>query len=174
MVAFACNHCANGFQLTNSVRFLACGVSDRVHDYLHYLGLASSKRTAVSALNRLALNAERKLRLVMASSKKSPMVPSICIDNLDMEQKVHNLSVGNRSHTFQGTWGYIHIPKADFMKMLWCPKHVTNFQVFLSHFFSSFSPIFLLFLFSISIFLLHPLRNPQILLKNQDLRQNSL
>jgi hypothetical protein len=53
MVAFACNRRANGFQLTNSVRFLACGVSDRVHDYLHYLGLTSSKRTALSALNRL-------------------------------------------------------------------------------------------------------------------------
>ncbi|PLW28430.1 hypothetical protein PCANC_20815 [Puccinia coronata f. sp. avenae] len=80
MVAFACNRCANGFQLTNSVRFLACGVSDRVHDYLHYLGLTSSKRTALSALNRLALNAKY---------------------NLDMEQKVHDLSVGNRSHTFR-------------------------------------------------------------------------
>jgi hypothetical protein len=66
----------------------------------------------------LALNAERKLRLVMASSKKRPMVPSICIDNLDMEQKVHDLSVGNQSHTFRGTWGYIHIPNKDFMKTL--------------------------------------------------------
>ncbi|PLW57432.1 hypothetical protein PCANC_01769 [Puccinia coronata f. sp. avenae] len=72
MVAFACNRRANGFQLTNS-------------------------RTALSALNRLALNAEH---------------------NLDMEQKFHDLSVGNRSHTFRGTWGYIHIPNKDFMKTL--------------------------------------------------------
>jgi hypothetical protein len=57
---------------------------------------------------------------------------------------------------------------------LWCSKHDTNFQFFFHIIFSSFSLIFLIFLFSFSFFLLYPIRYPPILLKNQNLRQNSL
>jgi hypothetical protein len=44
--------------------------------------------------------------------------PSICINNLDMDQRMHDTSVGHWSHTFWGTWGYIHLPNANFIKLL--------------------------------------------------------
>ncbi|PLW32873.1 hypothetical protein PCANC_07072 [Puccinia coronata f. sp. avenae] len=117
MMAFASNQRANALQLTNSVRFLACGVSERVHEYLNYLGLSSSRRTALSVMTRLGINAERKLKKAMRNQPLK-MPPSICIDNLDMEQRVHEASVGHRSHTFRGTWGYVHLPNCDFVASL--------------------------------------------------------
>ncbi|OAV95676.1 hypothetical protein PTTG_26554 [Puccinia triticina 1-1 BBBD Race 1] len=110
IVAFAHNRRHNALQLRNSVRFLACGVSERIHKYLNYLGLASSRRTALSALKTLSKEGEANIRKVMAVKQNIPLAPSICIDNIDMVQRVHDLSVGNRSNTFCGTWGYIHVP----------------------------------------------------------------
>ncbi|KNE87887.1 hypothetical protein PSTG_18722 [Puccinia striiformis f. sp. tritici PST-78] len=35
-----------------------------------------------------------------------------------MEQHVHDISVGNRSNTFRGTWGYIHVPDPALLQTL--------------------------------------------------------
>jgi hypothetical protein len=59
------------------------------------------------------------------------------------------------------------------MRPLWCSKYDTIFKFFLSHFLDHFLSYFSYF-FSISFFLLYPLRYTQILLKNQNLQQNSL
>ncbi|KAA1106889.1 hypothetical protein PGT21_000173 [Puccinia graminis f. sp. tritici] len=58
------------------------------------------------------------LKSAMAGKADDPVGPSICIDNIDMVEKVHALSVGNRTHTFRGTWGYIHLPDPKLLKTL--------------------------------------------------------
>ncbi|OAV85482.1 hypothetical protein PTTG_30490, partial [Puccinia triticina 1-1 BBBD Race 1] len=46
------------------------------------------------------------------------MAPILCIDNLDMEERIQLASVGKQTHTFHGTWGYLHIPNNDLLKSL--------------------------------------------------------
>ncbi|KAH9822626.1 hypothetical protein DFH28DRAFT_881868, partial [Melampsora americana] len=53
MLAFACNRRHCGLQLQNSITFLACGVTQKVNDYLHFLGLTSSRKTALEAVDTL-------------------------------------------------------------------------------------------------------------------------
>ncbi|OAV98658.1 hypothetical protein PTTG_25611 [Puccinia triticina 1-1 BBBD Race 1] len=118
MVSSASNCLANGLQLVNSVRLLSCGVLERVHKYLNFIGLSSSRWTALTALDSLAKEAKAKLRLGMALKSGIPVAPTICIDNIDMVKKVHALSVGNRTHTFRGTWGYIHLPNPELLRSL--------------------------------------------------------
>ncbi|OAV96595.1 hypothetical protein PTTG_26274 [Puccinia triticina 1-1 BBBD Race 1] len=118
MVSFASNRRANGLQLVNSVRLLSCGVLERVHEYLNFIGLSSSRWTALTALDSLAKEAKAKLRSGMALKSGIPVAPTICIDNIDMVEKVHALSVGNRTHTFRGTWGYIHLPNPELLQSL--------------------------------------------------------
>ncbi|POW00018.1 hypothetical protein PSHT_13257 [Puccinia striiformis] len=118
IMAFAANRRANALQLTNSVRFLACGVTERVHEYMNYIGLCSSRATAWETLKTLALNAEGNLKIAMAKDPRCPIAPSLCIDNLDIEKKVHDLSGGKRSHTYRGTWGYIHLPDQQLVSTL--------------------------------------------------------
>ncbi|KAI7951306.1 hypothetical protein MJO28_006990, partial [Puccinia striiformis f. sp. tritici] len=102
--------CQNYLQLHNSVRFYACGVSERVQECLNYLGLCLSRRTATSAMISLAEESYFILRRFMRRKEGHPWAPTICINNIDMEQKVQQLSVGNRLVTFHGTWGNIHLP----------------------------------------------------------------
>ncbi|KAA1137120.1 hypothetical protein PGTUg99_013708 [Puccinia graminis f. sp. tritici] len=118
MVAFAHNRRHNVLQLNNAVRFTACGVSERVHDYLHYLGLCSSRRTAMCALKTLSAEGQEAIREAMSIQANIPIAPTICIYNIDMEQGVHNLLVGNRSKTFRGTWGYVHVPNVSLIRSL--------------------------------------------------------
>ncbi|POW04138.1 hypothetical protein PSHT_11376 [Puccinia striiformis] len=122
MVGFARNRRANALQLHNSVRFFACGISERVQEYMNYLGLCSSRSTGMSALNTLAKGNIKMLKTVMAINKEIPMAASICIDNIDMERRVHQSSVGHRSHTFRGTWGYIHLPNKKLLATLDCSQ----------------------------------------------------
>ncbi|KNE87859.1 hypothetical protein PSTG_18750 [Puccinia striiformis f. sp. tritici PST-78] len=42
----------------------------------------------------------------------------ICIDNLDMEERIHLVSVGHRSMMFHGCWGYIHTPPKELLESL--------------------------------------------------------
>jgi hypothetical protein len=72
----------------------------------------------MSALNTLSSKGQAAIKKDMAINKSCPIAPTICIDNIDMEQRVHDLSVGNRSKTFRGTWGYIHLPNASFLRTL--------------------------------------------------------
>jgi hypothetical protein len=39
-----------------------------------------------------------------------------------MEQKFHNVSVGHQSHTFHGTWGYVHVPEHNLVATLKRPN----------------------------------------------------
>ncbi|KNF05647.1 hypothetical protein PSTG_01050 [Puccinia striiformis f. sp. tritici PST-78] len=118
VVAFAHNRRHNPLQLKNAVRLFACGASERVHEYFHHLGMCSSRKTALSALRTLTRGGEGDIRSVMALQRHCPIAPTICIDNIDMEQRVHDLSVGNRSNTFRGTWGYIHVPNPSLTQSL--------------------------------------------------------
>ncbi|POW01076.1 hypothetical protein PSHT_12688 [Puccinia striiformis] len=66
MLSFAKNRRHNVLQVENSIRFLACGMSERVNEYLHHLGLTSSRQTAIDSLRTLSAYAESNLRKVMA------------------------------------------------------------------------------------------------------------
>ncbi|KAH9468225.1 hypothetical protein Pst134EA_011854 [Puccinia striiformis f. sp. tritici] len=116
MVGFSRNRRANGLQLTNAIRFLACGVSETVNEYAHYMGLCSSRKTAIQALRSLTQDAHN--RIVNACAETSAIAPPLCIDNLDMEERVHQASIGKQTRMFHGTWGYIHIPSKSLMDTL--------------------------------------------------------
>ncbi|KAA1132441.1 hypothetical protein PGTUg99_009106 [Puccinia graminis f. sp. tritici] len=118
MVLFARNRRHNGLQLQNAIRFLACGVSDRVNDYLHKLGLTSSRETALDTLRSLSEKAEYNLTQVSLLEKCPGLGPFICIDNLDMQEKVHMSSVGHETSMFHGTWGYVQIPTKGLLDTL--------------------------------------------------------
>ncbi|KAH9443844.1 hypothetical protein Pst134EB_026235 [Puccinia striiformis f. sp. tritici] len=118
VMSFAANRRANALQLTNSVWFLACGMTERVHEYMNYTCLSSSRATAWETLKTLAVNAEGNLKEAMSANPGRRIAPLLCIDNLDIEQKVHDLSVGNRSHTYRGTWGYVHLPDLELVNTL--------------------------------------------------------
>ncbi|PLW11106.1 hypothetical protein PCASD_25057 [Puccinia coronata f. sp. avenae] len=93
MVAFGANRRHNAFQLTNSLVFLACGVTKRVNSYLNYLGLCSSRKTAHLALKSLGREAEEKIRDSFKPENSPVLPPSICFDNLDFQQKIHMQSL---------------------------------------------------------------------------------
>ncbi|KAA1067320.1 hypothetical protein PGTUg99_032979 [Puccinia graminis f. sp. tritici] len=118
MLSFAKNRRHNVFQLENSIRFLACGMSERVNEYFHNLGLTSSRRTAIACLKTLSIYAQGQITRVMDLNVSSAFGPFICIDNLDMEERVHMVSVGHRSMMFHGTWGYIHTPPKSLLDSL--------------------------------------------------------
>ncbi|KAA1089735.1 hypothetical protein PGT21_028386 [Puccinia graminis f. sp. tritici] len=116
MVCFARNRRQNGMQLTNSIRFDGCGVSETVNEHLHYMGITSSRKTAIQALRSLARHAQDAVRESMALTQD--FAPLLCIDNLDMEERVQMSTIGHQSRMFHGTWGYIHIPSKDLWSTL--------------------------------------------------------
>ncbi|KAH9470516.1 hypothetical protein Pst134EA_007768 [Puccinia striiformis f. sp. tritici] len=109
IVAFSANRRDNALQIQNAVVSLACGVTERVSTYLNYIGLASSRKTAHRAISSLGRLAEGTIIKKMGS-KKLPMAPVICLDNLDFEEKIHEKSVEKTTQMFHGTWGYLHVP----------------------------------------------------------------
>lgn len=68
MISFASNRRINALQLQNSLAFVACGVSERVNDYLHFLGLTSSRETALRAMDSLGKATEKMIKRKMAKS----------------------------------------------------------------------------------------------------------
>ncbi|KAA1066010.1 hypothetical protein PGT21_018262 [Puccinia graminis f. sp. tritici] len=118
MIAFSQNRRCNGPQLRNSIEFLACGITERVNQWLMYHGLASSRQTAMSALKTLSSCAQSNLKNAFSRPSSAVVSPIICIDNLDIEQHVHTNSIGHQSHTFHGTWGYIQFPSPELLKTL--------------------------------------------------------
>ncbi|POW02310.1 hypothetical protein PSTT_11867 [Puccinia striiformis] len=104
--------------LRNGVQYLACGVTDRVNQYLNYFGLACGRRTAVSALRTVSSEAEWDLRKSYSRSLSSVISPIICIDNLDIEQHIHAQSQGHRTRMFHGTWGYVQYPAPELIATL--------------------------------------------------------
>ncbi|KAH9459914.1 hypothetical protein Pst134EB_008128 [Puccinia striiformis f. sp. tritici] len=119
MVAFARNRRHNGMQLRNAIQLVACGVTDRVNQYLMYHGLVCGQRTAMTSLKHLSIKGESRLKAWFAAHRQSYWFsPIICIDNLDIEERVHTHAVGNRTRTFHGTWGYIQFPSQDLLDSL--------------------------------------------------------
>ncbi|KAA1084214.1 hypothetical protein PGT21_021262 [Puccinia graminis f. sp. tritici] len=108
MVSFGENRRANSMQLYNSVVFLACGVTERINSYLHYIGLTMLRKTALSALDRLGHQAKKRIAQKLSVSARKHLSPLLCIDNIDFEERVHFKSVETTSHMFHGTWGYVH------------------------------------------------------------------
>ncbi|POW07744.1 hypothetical protein PSHT_09822 [Puccinia striiformis] len=108
MVAFGVNRRNNAFQLSNSLVFIASGVTERVNRYLNYIGLTSSRKTAHLALKTLGKEAENCIIERFSLDDPNSPAPLICFDNLDFQQKVHMKSVGHQSTMFHGTWGFIH------------------------------------------------------------------
>ncbi|KAA1066206.1 hypothetical protein PGT21_025003 [Puccinia graminis f. sp. tritici] len=108
MVAFGQSRRCNALQVWNSVVLLACGVTERVNSYLHYLGLTSSRKTGHRALASLSEEARKLLRDSLSVNSCDPLSPIICLDNIDFEEKVHSKSPEKTNHMFHGTWGYIH------------------------------------------------------------------
>ncbi|OAV85988.1 hypothetical protein PTTG_30148 [Puccinia triticina 1-1 BBBD Race 1] len=94
--------------LWNSVVFVACGVTEQINSYLHYIGLTMSQKTALSALKRLNYLAQKNLARKLLVQLRAPLSPFICIDNIDFEERIHFKSVEKTSHMFHGTWGYVH------------------------------------------------------------------
>ncbi|KAA1098528.1 hypothetical protein PGT21_036271 [Puccinia graminis f. sp. tritici] len=104
--------------LGNSLIFLAAGVTERVSGYLNYIGLASSRRTAHAALNSLGQESADGLTERFKRDQSSALMPILCYDNLDFQEKVHMKSVERTSTMFHGTWGYIHSPPAALLENL--------------------------------------------------------
>ncbi|KAA1138847.1 hypothetical protein PGTUg99_022337 [Puccinia graminis f. sp. tritici] len=118
MVAFGSNRRHNGFQLSNSLIFLAAGVTERVSSYLNYIGVSSSRRTAHAALETLGEESKLKFQDRYKLDKSQLIAPLLCYDNLDFQEKVHMKSIGHTSQMFHGTWGYIHsIPPSLLSKL---------------------------------------------------------
>lgn len=116
MLAFACNRRCNGLQLQNAVKFLACGVSSRVHEYLYSIGVVSSRYTAVQAVDRLARKAETNIRNTL--SKNYKIRPFLCVDNLDFETRVHHKRLEEATRQFHGSWGYCHVVDKETLPLL--------------------------------------------------------
>lgn len=106
MVAFSCNRRHNALQLHNSLTFVACGVSDRVNDYLNSIGLSSGRHTASRAFDTLQAKAEIKIRKEMA--RDHIIRPFLCADNLDFQTRVHHKQVDTFTRLFHGSWAYFH------------------------------------------------------------------
>ncbi|PLW21635.1 hypothetical protein PCANC_03168 [Puccinia coronata f. sp. avenae] len=70
--------------------------------------LASSQRTAHSALSFLGKRSKEKLKERSKLNLLPLFAPIVCYDNLDFQVKVHTQSVAHTSKMFHGTWGYIH------------------------------------------------------------------
>ncbi|PLW13244.1 hypothetical protein PCANC_18007 [Puccinia coronata f. sp. avenae] len=118
MTTFLVKQWHNRMQLQNAIRFLACGVSDRVNNYLHKLGLTSCWQTALDALQNLTEQGEKELKQVILLKQATNLGPFICINNLDMEEKVHMASVGDQTSMFHGTWGYVQLPNKSLLDSL--------------------------------------------------------
>jgi hypothetical protein len=118
MVAFLCNCRHNGLQMSNSLIFLASGVTERVNTYLNYIGLSSSQRTAHSALASLGKGAHAKLMGCFDLALSPTLSLLVCFDNLDFQEKIHMKGIGHSSQMFHGTWGYIHSPPPSLLAKL--------------------------------------------------------
>jgi hypothetical protein len=116
MVTFARNRRQNGMQLTNAIQFDSCGLSETINKHLHYMGITSSCKTAIQALQSLARHAQATFVQSMSITKE--LAPILCIDNLDMEERVQMAAVGKQNCMFHGMWGYLHIPDQTLLKTL--------------------------------------------------------
>lgn len=92
-----------------SLTLLACGASERINDYLHHIGLTSSRKTAIRALEILGKETSKTTKVRMA--QKTMFAPLMCVDNIDFEQCIHQKRLVKVTRVFHGSWGYIHVLK---------------------------------------------------------------
>lgn len=106
MIAFVCNRCCNGMQIQNLIAFIACGVSKRVNDHLHFLGLTTSRQTGLKAMDTLGRASEKLIKLRMKESLN--LRPFMTLDNIDIQSRIHNSRVEASTKLFHGSYGYLH------------------------------------------------------------------
>lgn len=114
MLAFVCNRRCNGKQLQNCLSFIACGVSERMNDYLHFLGLTSSRETGLKAMDTLGRVSEKLIKRRM--SKTYSLYPFMTLDNIDIQARIHNIRIELTTKMFHGSYGYLHF----------LPEHLTR------------------------------------------------
>lgn len=107
MIAFACNRRHNALAIENSVTFVSCGVSKRVHKYLSFIGLSTSRDNALECFNTLQKSVELNLKDTMNEPRL--IQPFLCVDNVDFEARISSKRVEKSSRMFHGSWGYFHI-----------------------------------------------------------------
>lgn len=106
MIAFVCNRIFNGTQVENSVAFIACGASDRMNDYLHFIGLTSSRKTGLKAMDTLGHACERLIKSRM--NEKYSLHPFMTLENIDIQACIHNTRIESTTKMFHGSYGYLH------------------------------------------------------------------
>ncbi|EFP93652.2 hypothetical protein PGT21_024613 [Puccinia graminis f. sp. tritici] len=62
MVSFIVNRRHNAFALSNSMILLACGISERINNFLHFIGLTTSRTTGFKAYQSLSTATRKALR----------------------------------------------------------------------------------------------------------------
>jgi hypothetical protein len=92
--------------------------------------LACTRRVAMASLKTLATAYEQQIKDVFVKMYRERGIgPNICIDNLDIEERVHTHAIGNHNRMFHGTWGYIHLPSQDLAESLdWKEVNLQSFQ----------------------------------------------
>jgi hypothetical protein len=84
-----------------------------------YNSLVCGQRTAMSALKTLASHLADQLKDIFVQAYQEQVIgPIICIDNLDIEERVHTHAIGNQTWTFHGTWGYVYLPSPELIGSL--------------------------------------------------------
>lgn len=114
MIEFACNRRFNGTQLENSLAFVACGLSDRMNAYLNFIGLTSSRKTALKAMDTLGEAAAQNVKA--RCSQTYSLRPSMILDNIDIQSRIHNVRIEKTTKVFHGSYGYLHF----------IPEHLTK------------------------------------------------
>ncbi|KNZ48367.1 uncharacterized protein VP01_571g8 [Puccinia sorghi] len=74
----------NSLQLKKSIRFLEIGVPENVNKYLNYIGLTSSRSTALASLRTLSKYHKKSIWDAMAQIFGLPLAPTIFIENIDV------------------------------------------------------------------------------------------
>ncbi|EGF97936.1 uncharacterized protein MELLADRAFT_69673 [Melampsora larici-populina 98AG31] len=97
----------NAIPVANGLMALAGGVSCRVHDWLHALGLASSRPTVLLAIDHFRQLQEKRMMDLFKINHK--LMPFLCYDNVDINLKIHNTCVERNTRLFHGTWGYFNV-----------------------------------------------------------------
>lgn len=77
-----------------------------MNDYLHFIGLTSSRQTALQAMETLGSSAERNIKRRMA--KNYNLRPFMTLDNIDIQARIHNPRIEATTKLFHGSYGYLH------------------------------------------------------------------
>ncbi|KAH9810542.1 hypothetical protein DFH28DRAFT_1131935 [Melampsora americana] len=107
MIAFTCNRRCNAIPVANGLMTLASGVSCRVHEWLHALGLTTSRPSVLQALEHFRVLQESRIMDLFKINHK--LMPFLCYDNVDINLKIHNTRVEKNSRLFHGTWGFFNV-----------------------------------------------------------------